>query len=403
MPIEWKPGKRPVFVGAGSTKAVRYGQKSLSALTNEAVMNAIADAGLQPADIDGISSYPSAPYPVARNIPGFDIVDVVHMEQIVPFENIRWFCQSSGPMIATSVLEAANALGSGVCNYALVYRALHHPAGERYGQTGARTAGGNAAFMTPYGFGVYNQQQAIHYQRYLSKFGAKREEMATIVLDANRKAQLNDYAVWQGREITFDDYMNSRLIAYPMCIFDNDMPVDQASAVIMTTEDRAKDTPHPGGYIAGMGISVINKSKSRVIQHLEEVYEYEQQHSKNLYESAGLKPDDVDLIHVYNGFSPMVWNWLEVFGFCGIGEAHEWIQGGTIGLDGPHPVNTSGGNLGEGRLHGMAHIVETARQMMGTAGPRQLPRAGGQLKKLDVALCEVGPFPAGASFLCTRT
>ena len=99
----------------------------------------------------------------------------------------------------------------------------------------------------------------------------------------------------------------------------------------------------------------------------------------------------------------MVWNWLEVFGFCGIGEAHEWIQGGTIALDGPHPVNTAGGNLGEGRLHGMAHIAETARQMMGTAGPRQLPLAGGQLKKLDVALCEVGPFPAGASFICTRT
>ena len=136
--------------------------------------------------------------------------------------------------------------------------------------------------------------------------------------------------------------------------------------------------------------------KSGINGSLEEMYEMEFQHAKNLYDSCGLTPADVDVVQVYDGFSPMALTWLEAFGFCGMGEAHDWIQGGRIALEGEMPVNTSGGSLGEGRLHGMTHIAETARQMMGTAGPRQVRIA-------EAALCEVGPFPFGASFICTRS
>lgn len=105
-------------------------------------------------------------------------------------------------------------------------------------------------------------------------------------------------------------------------------------------------------------------------------------------------PEDVDLIHVYDGFSPMVPMWLEAFQFAPRGEGLRWMQGGTIAPDGPHPMNTSGGNLGEGRIHGFAHVYETAIQMMGTAGDRQLD--------LEVGLCETGPFDHGASIMVTR-
>jgi acetyl-CoA acetyltransferase len=99
--------------------------------------------------------------------------------------------------------------------------------------------------------------------------------------------------------------------------------------------------------------------------------------------------------HVYDGFSPMVWMWIEAFGFAPPGEAHAWAQPETIGRDGPHPLNTSGGNLGSGRIHGFGHVMETAMQMMGTAGVRQI-------KNAEVALCETGPFGSASSFTCTK-
>ena len=395
MPIKWPEGKRPVFVGTGNTKAVRYGKRSLSSLANEAALQAIADAGLKPEDIDGVAVFPLAPYSNARNVAGYDIVDDTHMQHILPLKNVRWSANSGGRMAVTCIIEAANALATGAVNYVLVFRALHHPAGERYNQSSAGGAAGKAQWERTYGLGTANQRQALHYLRYLEKYGARREEMATFVLNEHRNAQLNEYAVWNGRPITFEDYMNSRMIAWPMCIFDNDMPVDEAGALIMTTEDRAKDTPHPGGYIAGYTTTPATVERPRLVPSLEEQYEVGFLMAKNLYESAGLKPQNVDLIHVYDGYSPMSWNWLECLGFCGEGEAHAWTQDGRIALEGPNPVNTSGGSLGEGRLHGWGHIRETAQQMMGTAGPRQL-------KKLDVALCEVGPFAIAAAFICTR-
>ncbi len=395
MPVQWPKGKRPVFIGAGNTKAERYGKRKLSLLVNEAASAAVEDAGIRVEDIDGICTYPNAPYGNAQNIPGYDMVDDAHMSHVLPFTNVRWTMTSINNMAATGIIQAANALASGSVNYALVFRALHHPAGVRYNQSRPGGIGGALQWQRPYGGGVATQRQALHYLRYLEKYGAKREEMAVTVLNDHKNAQLNEYAVWNGRQITYDDYINSRIIAYPMNIFDNDMPVDEAGAVIMTTEDRAKDTPHPGGYIAGYA-TVPTMGRNWPFVTLEEQYEAGRRFADNTYESAGFKPEDIDLIHVYNGFSPMVWNWLEVFGFCPEGEAHNWVKGGTIDINGPHPLNTAGGNLGEGRLHGWSHIRETAQQMMGTAGPRQLD-------KVDAALCEVGPFAStGAAFICTR-
>ena len=215
------------------------------------------------------------------------------------------------------------------------------------------------------------------------------------MLNGHKNAQLNENAVWYGREISRDDYLNARVISWPMTLFDYDMPVDGCGAVIMTTEDRARGAPHPGGYIAGYGMTPHNLEKGGLVESLEDLYEMDGLHAENLYRSAGLGPEDVDVLHLYDGFSPMMWTRMETFRFCGEGEAHAWATPERLALDGEQPFNTSGGNLGEGRLHGMAHVAETARQMMGTAGPRQVAGA-------EVALCEVGPFGMAASFICTR-
>jgi len=163
----------------------------------------------------------------------------------------------------------------------------------------------------------------------------------------------------------------------------------------MTTEDRAKSTPHPGGYVSGMAAIPSHRTKTGIAEPLENLEEMQAWQGKNLYESAGVGPADISMKHVYDGFSPMVWMWIEAFGFAPRGEAHSWAQPATIGRDGTDPLNTSGGNLGSGRVHGFGHVLETAMQMMGTAGVRQV-------KNAEVALCETGPFGSASSFIATR-
>ena len=394
MVLKFPEGKRPCFIGVGYSPCQRYGGRPLASLAYEAVTNAVADAGIAIEDIDGVSVYPR-PLGANRGVPGLDVIPATYMMQLLGVPNVRWFNETDMSMIATSVIEAANALAAGACSYALVYRALRHPAGIRYHHNPTTTAGGRSQFTTPYGHGGGGPNQATHFQRYLEKYGAQREEMATVVLNGHANGQRNENSVWRGREISYDDYVNARIISWPMTLFDYDMPVDGAGALIMTTEDRAADTPHPGGYIAGYAITPHNLAGNGVMEALEDLYTMDRLHANNLYESAGMGPEDIDVLHLYDGFSPMTWTRMETFGFCGEGEAHAWATPERIGFGGELPFNTSGGNLGEGRLHGMAHVAETARQMMGTAGERQVAGA-------EIALCEVGPFGMGASFICTR-
>ena len=392
MTIEYPPGKRPVFVGAGWTMIRRYMPRTKASNAKEAATMAIADAGLQVSDIDGIFIWAN---PNWGNVQGPAVwLDVAQMMQVMPWENIKFWLQPEAVAAGScsGVHCAALALGAGAVNYALVIRTGHHPAGVRYRQISTNRAPGNAAFSNTYGHGVGGSGQAVGYQRYLSKYGAKREEMWGYIGTAHRNGQDTPQSVWKGRMITEEDYLNARLIAYPMNIFDNDMPCDGVLAVIMTTEDRAKSTPHPGGYVSGMATMPHHMSTGTSLEDTEDMCE---RMAQNLYASAGVGPADISMKHVYDGFSPMVWTWIETFGWAPRGEAHNWAQPETIGRDGPHPLNTSGGNLGSGRIHGFGHVLETAMQMMGTAGVRQIANA-------EVALCETGPFGNASCFIATK-
>ena len=190
----------------------------------------------------------------------------------------------------------------------------------RYRQISTNRAPGNAAFGQVYGHGVGGSGQSVTYQRYLAKYNAKREEMWGYIGTAHRNGQDTPQSVWRGRLITEEDYLNARLIAYPMNIFDNDMPCDGVLAVVMTTEDRAKNTPHPGGYVSGMAAIPIHRRSTGIVEPLENLEEMNDWQAKNLYDSAGVGPKDISMKHVYDGFSPMVWMWIEAFGFAPRGE-----------------------------------------------------------------------------------
>ncbi len=402
MPMEWPEGKRPVFVGAGWTMIRRYMPRTISSNAKEAATMAIKDAGLQIDDIDGIFIWANPNWGGGGPDPRVWL-DVNHMMQVMPWKNIKFWLQPEAVAAGScgGIQTAALALGAGVVNYALVVRTGHHPAGVRYRQISSNRAAGNGAFNLTYGHGVGGAFQVVNYQPYLHKYGAKREQMAGYVLTLHDNAQDSPPAVWRGRPITEEDYLNARLIAYPMNIFDNDMPCDGVLAVVMTTEDRAKNTPHPGGYISGMSALPTHLRKTGIDPTLENLEQISRLMANNLYDASGFGPKDVTCKNVYDGFSPMSWEWVEAFGWCEYGEAPHFMQPEIIGRDkttgkwGPHPVNTSGGNLGNGRVHGFSAVMETAMQMMGTAGVRQIPNR-------EVAVCETGPYNSASCFSCVN-
>lgn len=183
MALKWPKGKRPVFVGAGETLNRRHSGSTLASLANEAALKAIADAGLKVEDIDGLVSWPDPAHMTARNIAGYDRLDNRAMMDFVPFKNIRWHTQIEGGMPAGQVITAANALGVGVCNYCLIFRSGHHPVGQKYHAIGRPTAAGKVQFSLPYGHSAGAAILAPHLQRYMEKFGAKREELYAYVQD----------------------------------------------------------------------------------------------------------------------------------------------------------------------------------------------------------------------------
>ncbi len=210
---------------------------------------------------------------------------------------------------------------------------------------------GPEQFSIPYGLGAAGGRVAIWLQRYMHDYGATRDELYEIARIARDNAQRNPLAVWRGaKPLEREQYREARWIYEPMCLYDADMPVTGAAAFVMTTAERARDLRH-AAYVASYGVN----------------------RAERVFAEAGIAPADVQVAQLYDGFSLMVWNWLEKLGFCGTGEAHAFTQGGRIAQGGALPLNTFGGALGEGRLHGMGHVREAALQAMGRAGERQVP------------------------------
>jgi acetyl-CoA acetyltransferase len=181
---------------------------------------------------------------------------------------------------------------------------------------------------------------------------------------------MNANSVFYGQPITREDYLSARLIAEPLCLFDCDMYVDGSAAVIVTSAERARNLRQQPAYISGFG-QTLGFAHAPIIP-LEGAMESERYLAKNLWESSGYGPQDVDQANVYDGFSPFVYWWLESLGFCKEGEAYQFVQDGRIEIGGALPLNTAGGNLGVGRMHGMGHISDAVYQLQGRAGPRQV-------------------------------
>jgi len=359
--------------GVGFSKVTRSAETPLAAHALQAVQAAVADSGLEMSDIDGLSTYPELPATGHAEVDGVSIVSVNCMMAMLKLPDLSWHMQVGSVNIGGAVQQAVNALLAGVCKYVVVWRAMHNPQGTYQNLPGSHATGATQ-FTGPYGFGGPGQGMAVAYTRWLEKNNQNREKMATLAVTQRRHTQNNPDAYFYGTPLTREDYLSSRMVAHPFCLFDCDIPVQGAAAIVLTTADRAKDLKPAPAYIAGYGQRLHFEVAGR-IGSLSSYMEGGSSSSKLTWERSGFTPEDVDVAQIYDGFSASVIYGLESYGFCKEGEALDFIQDGRMELDGELPMNTFGGSLGTGRIHGLWHIIEGALQASGRAGPRQVKDA----------------------------
>ena len=385
----WSGRNQVAIVGAGVTNVCRHAEVPVGSLGLDASLAAIADAGLTPDQIDGVACGEGLPASggvrVARE--GFDTVNASFLAHHLGIEP-RWTMNYSS--FPPALTYAVDAILAGSADYILVNRTLHNPPG-RYSTFNAPEAAGRAQWTAPYGHAGTVTEMAMAYMEYQQRFGCTRADMATLVVQLHQNVQAIPQAYWYGKELTLDDYMSARVVAEPMCLFDADIPVDGAGAVVVTSAERARDLPHPPVYVTGWVASRVRRPwPAGSVDCLDEIYDRGFDLSRRLWSQSGWRPEDARVVQIYDGFTPLALFWLEIMGFCPVGEAWRFIQDGRIDPKGDFPLLSGGGNQGWGRLHGFPHVYECYLQVAGRAGQRQTSGA-------DTALSSFSfPNQAGA-------
>ena len=361
------------IVGTGVVQSVRHADVPLASLAVQTADEAIRDAGLTRDMIDGVATGSSLPAPGStRTIQlGIDIVDSGFLTEHMELDP-SWTYDN--PSFPPAFVRAVEAVASGSVKYALVNRMLHNPTGRYNAFSGANAAGDNQ-WTAPYGIVPGPSGFAMPYLEYQQRYGAKREHMATLAVQIRKNVQSIPQAYWHGRELTVDDYMNCRMISEPMCLHDNDIPVDGGGSFVITTAERAKELPNKPVYITDWGVLQAKPPIPGTFGSLDAMYEPTQAMAKRIWNRTGWSPSDVRVVEAFDGFLPAALFWVETFGFCPIGEAWSFIQDGRIEAGGEFPLLSGGGNMGWGRVHGVPHVLECYWQLSGRAGERQVSGA----------------------------
>ena len=353
------------IAGIGATEFSKASGRSELQLACEAVTAAISDAGLKPSDVDGMVSFTaesSAEIHVARN---------VGIGELTFFSRIGY----GGGAAAATVAHAAAAIHAGLADVVVCWRAFNERSGERYGLGQANrpmdTNADRAAYswMTPFGLSTPAQWVAMFARRYIHEYGASSEDFGRVAVLDRKHAATNPHAWFHGRPITLEEHQASRWIAEPLHLLDCCQETDGGQALVVVSAERAKDLPHPPAVVVGAS------QGSGEDQHMMTSY-YRPSISgipemglvgDQLWQQSGLRPSDMDAAILYDHFTPFVLSQLEELGFCGRGEAKDFIADGHLELDGSLPTNTHGGQLGEAYLHGMNGIAEAVRLVRGTS------------------------------------
>lgn len=361
---------KSAITGVGASRLGRRLMVAPLSLTIEACEAAIADAGLTFDDIDGLSTYPGL------DIAGMGEGGVSALEGALGLRPtwINGGMDTFGP--GGSVIAAMMAVATGMARHVLCFRTLWEATFQQLMKEGKMSPPGGSrtsSWQMPFGATSAAHTLALNAQRHFQRYGTSRETLGWIALNQRANAALNPTAIYRD-PMTMDDYLNARMITTPFGLYDCDVPCDGAVAVIVSAVDVARDMPKKPVLFEAVGTQIIERTDwdQTTMTHEPQVLGQ----SAHLWTRTSLRPKDVDVAELYDGFSFNCLSWLEALGFCGIGEAKDFLDGGkAIARDGVIPLNTHGGQLSHGRTHGMGLIHEAVTQLRGEAGERQVSGA----------------------------
>jgi acetyl-CoA acetyltransferase len=367
--------KRCAISGVGQSDIGRRLGRDPLELTLDGCLAAVDDAGLTLADIDGVSTYPGA-MGVPKGFTGAGAVDVMDALRL----EVNWYdsgVETSGQL--GSVMKACLAVGAGMATHVLCFRSVWEGSAQGSGGRASISMGGGSGkyyasgfqqWTLPFGSASASCWVALFAQAHMDRYGTTPEQLAQIALNGRRNAALNPNAIYRD-PMSLDDYFNSRMITTPLRLFDCDVPCDGATAVIVSRRERAVDLVQAPIYIEAMGTAMHDRPSWDQLRDPTRTVGADA--AAQMWSRTSLTPADVDVAELYDGFSYLTMLWLEALGLCPVGESGPFVEGGhRIARDGVLPLNTNGGQLSGGRLHGYGFLHEACVQLRGDAGERQL-------------------------------
>ncbi|GGT07306.1 lipid-transfer protein [Streptomyces tanashiensis] len=357
-------GGRAAVVGIGATEFSKDSGRSELSLAVEAVRAALDDAGLTPADVDGLVTF------TMDTNPEITVAQASGIGELSFFSRVHY----GGGAACATVQQAALAVAAGVAEVVVCYRAFNERSGRRFGsgvqQREPSAEGAALGWQLPFGLLTPASWVAMAAQRYLHTYGLTPDAFGHVAVTDRRHAARNPAAYFHGKPITLADHAASRWIVEPLRLLDCCQETDGGQAIVVTSVERARDLPRPPAVILAAAQGAGRRQEAMTSFYRDELTGLPEMGvvARQLWRTSGLAPSDIDVGILYDHFTPFVLMQLEEFGFCAPGEAADFVAADAL------PLNTHGGQLGEAYLHGMNGIAEAVRQIRGTS-VNQIPGA----------------------------
>lgn len=351
------------IVGIGQTEFSKNSGRSDLQLACEAVRDAIADAGLRPSQIDGMTTFT------------MDLSDDIEIARSVGIGGLTFQSQiPHGGGAALGVLQqAAMAVATGAARYVVCYRDLNGRSGQRYssGVSGNLITSDSIhwSWYIPSGLMTPTSWVAMVTRRYMHETGTRSADLGQVAVSTRKHAVVNPDAIFYQRPLTLEEHQASRMIVDPLRLYDCCLETDGACACIVTTPERARDLAQTPALINAVAQGAGPDQESMTSFYRPDITELPELGivARQLYEVSGLTPADIDAAILYDAFTAIVLFQLEAYGFCKRGEAKDFVKNGNIEVGGRLPVNTHGGQLSEAYIHGMNGVNEGVRLIRGTS------------------------------------
>ncbi|RKQ29990.1 thiolase C-terminal domain-containing protein [Oceanobacillus halophilus] len=378
---------RYAIVGVGESERSKNSGVTPLHLALDAARAAISDAGLEAKDIDGFMSYNENDSCTSHQLATNLGVRPKYVKDIL----------GGGSSTELLIADAISLIESGELNTVLIFRSMNGRSGSRVGggwdpnMLQANIDGGS--YIIPYGAASPGQWFGLFATRHMYETGITQEHLGHVCVSFYEHAQRNPKAFFHGRPLTMEDYLNTPHLSYPFTKHDFCLESDEANAIIVTSAEQAKDCKTKPVYIMGMSSRQCHPHSHYWSDLSQVASDYV---APEVYQSAGVKAEDIDVASIYDCFSWVVLRQLEAYGFAPRGEVGDFVAEGNLRIDGKLPTNTAGGMLSEGYTHGMNNVLEIVRQLR-----HQYGETDRQVKNCEIGICTgwAGPDIAGAMIL----